>query len=145
MKTQPSNPCDSPHKTGYIEGLLQSDSRLKKMRETPDSTAYEVRRPNPTFWDKVVQFVSNFRWWGVSARKAVQIISKHTGRPPECIVLYSVEQKRWHLYNCWGDEPCWYATVERGDDLCLLCGTWVVAVSKKSGEVLFSGTASDEG
>jgi hypothetical protein len=145
MKTQQPDLSNGPHKTGYIEGLLQSYHKYIKVRETPDGAAYEVRDPKPTFWDKAVQFLSGFRWWGVSARKAVHIISKHTGRPSECIVLYSVEQKRWYLYNCWGDEPCWYASVERDDDWCLLCGTWVVAVSKKSGKVLFSGTASDEG
>ena len=145
MKTQHHDLSTRPHKTGYIDGLLQSDNTLKKVRETPDGAVYEGRELKPTFWDKVVQLFSGFRWWGVSARKAVHIISKHTGRPSECIVLYSVEQKSWHLYNCWGDESCWYASVERDDDLCLLCGTWVVAVSKKTGKVLFSGTASDEG
>lgn len=96
-----------------------------------------------TFWDKVLQLVSKFRWWSVSARKAVQIISTHTGRPKECIELYSEEQRRWHLYNCWSGEPCWFAQVER--DECILCGTWIVVVSKKSGQVLFSGSANDEG
>lgn len=144
MKTrQPDS--GGTHKTQGNKGLLQSSHKLKKIRETPDGTDYSVTMPKPTFWDKLLQLVSNFRWWGISARKAVQIISKHTGRPIECIKLYSEEQKRWHLYNCWGDEPCWYATVQRRDDLCLLCGTWVVAVSKKTGKVLFSGTAGDEG
>lgn len=98
---------------------------------------------SPTYLDKLLQFISNFMWWGVSAHKAVQIISTHTGRPKECIELYSEEQRRWHLYNYWVDEPCWFAQVERNE--CILCGTWSVVVSKKSGEVLFNGTASDEG
>lgn len=144
MKTRQPDSGET-HKTWVNKDLLQSSHKLKKIRETPNGTDYSATIPKPTFWDKLLQFVSNFRWWGVNARKAVQIISTHTGRPKECIELYSVEQRRWNLYNYWGEDPCWYAAVKRDDDWCLLSGSWVVAVSKKTGEVLFNGTASDEG
>ncbi len=79
----------------------------------------------------------------IDFQKALQIISEHTGRPQECIKLFSTEQKRWGLYKYWNDEPCWYAQVEREE--LILCGSWIVAVSKETGNVLFSGPARNEG
>lgn len=124
------------------KGVLQSSYKYIKVHEDTVSTTYEVKMPKQTFTDRALQFLSPLCFWCVSAAKAIRIIMQHTGRPRECIRLYSTCQDRWYLYRNWS-EPCWYAEVEK--DEMLLAGTYIVGVSRKTGKIVVKDRANDEG
>lgn len=63
--------------------------------------------------------------------------------PLDKFQVYGEPQHGWHLYNIWGNEPCWYVTVP--DDQPELQCTKLVVISKKSGKVLTVCSANNEG
>lgn len=124
-------------------GLLQSRHKYVKVSEDGESTTYAVMRPRQTLADRALQLISLLCFWRVSAAKATQIVMQHTGRPRECISLYSTLQERWFLYCYWKQTDCWYAEVAK--DEYILAGVWVVAVSKKTGRIIVDVRANNEG
>jgi hypothetical protein len=122
---------------------LQSRPKHIKVSEDSESTTYAFRRPRPTLANRALQLLSLFCFWRLSAAKAVQIVMRHTGKPRECIELYSTLQDRWCLYCYWKETDCWYAEVEQNEFM--LVGTSIVGVSKKTGKIVVTARANDEG
>jgi hypothetical protein len=122
---------------------LQSRPKHIKVSEDGESTTYAVRRPRRTLADRALQLLSLLCFWRVSAAKAKKIVMRHTGRPRKCITLYSTLQDRWSLYCYWNETDCWYAEVEQ--DEFMLVGTSIVGVSKKTGKIVVTARANDEG
>jgi len=51
------------------------------------------------------------------------------------------------IYKTWPDEPCWYVICPWNDgyDLQMLRSSRIIVISKKTGNVLYDGSAHDEG
>ena len=94
-------------------------------------------------------FLQRFRIWllpPVTRRKAVDIARGQTTPAPSSFRVYARKPSNVNIYNL-PAEPCWFVFAPWGDgkDGMMLRSAHVVVVSKISGEILYDGTANDEG
>jgi hypothetical protein len=93
------------------------------------------------------------RFFPFSERQAVKIAiaeCSKTCRPDETAFKASTERPPniyWPTNYPEPKEPCWYVSAPWGDGLegAILRSSRVIVISKKTGAVLFDGTANDEG
>ena len=53
------------------------------------------------------------------------------------------EERPVGLYLPSSEEPCWYVYVPWGDNLGMVGGSHVIAISKSTGEILFDGSVGE--
>ena len=79
-------------------------------------------------------------------RIAIKEVSKSLQPDPSGFKVYSKKPERLHLYNM-TSEPCWfvYAPWNDGYKGMMLRSSRIILISKKTGRVLYDGSANDEG
>lgn len=81
----------------------------------------------------------------ITAPQAMKIAQGQCKRIEEKIfVVYSRKPERFHPYINFPDENCWYVQVSSKQPS-VLCSSWMIMISRATGEVLFEGSANDEG
>lgn len=81
----------------------------------------------------------------ISRDKAKRIAGKACAPPLNSMEVFDTPPEGWRLYGVKGDEPCWYVRVPSEFDGMMLHNSRVLVVSRKTGNVLYSGSACDEG
>ena len=108
--------------------------------------------PKVSFSDKMLGYFSSLIIWiqgKVSRQMAIEIARKDLTYTPDPADL-KIYDKKPHNCNVYGvpdDDSCWFIYGPGGDGLDhgMLRSSRVVVVSKKTGKVLYSGSAQDEG
>jgi len=77
---------------------------------------------------------------------AIKEVSKSLQPDPSGFKVYSKKPERLQLYNV-TSEPCWFVYAPRNDghNGIMLRSSRVILISKKTGRVLYDGSANDEG
>jgi hypothetical protein len=81
----------------------------------------------------------------ISRDMAKQIARKACTLPLDSMEVFDTPPEGWRLYQLEGDEPCWYVRVPSEFDGMMLQSSRVLVVSRKTGKVLYIGSAGDEG
>ena len=96
----------------------------------------------------VIYFIKTlwFKLFPIGKKKAVKISMK--SRAPDISQFHAFETlpENMNLYHA-PQEPCWYVSAPWGDglDSQTLRSSRIIIVSKKTGRVLYDGSAHDEG
>ena len=106
--------------------------------------------PKVSFSDKMISYFRRLIIWvhgKVSRQMAIEIARKDlTYKPgPADFKIYDKRPDNCHVYGVPDDDLCWFIYAPWGDGLAMLRSSRVVVVSKKTGKVLYSGSAQDEG
>lgn len=72
---------------------------------------------------------------------AARAVMPHGGRF-EC---YSQKPDNCRLYGINTDRPCWYVYPPMANNQLTLCSSRVIIISRLTGEILYNGSACDEG
>jgi hypothetical protein len=81
----------------------------------------------------------------ISRDKAKRIAGKACALPLDSMEVFDTPPEGWRLYRLEGDEPCWYVRVPSEFSSMMLQSSRVLVVSRKTGNVLYIGSAGDEG
>ena len=82
----------------------------------------------------------------VGKRRAVNIVKNAVSSGTRILSVHPDKPAAMHIYNA-PQEPCWYVYVswDDGNDMAALRSSRVVIVSKGTGQILYDGSAGDEG
>ena len=83
----------------------------------------------------------------ISRHKAKQIARSVCSPSLGTMIVHGEKPDGWRLYGILDNEPCWFIQVpwDHGMGGSLIQSSRVVVVSRLSGNVIYSGTAQDEG
>lgn len=106
--------------------------------------------PKLSFSDKMFGHFRRLIIWvhgKVSRQMAIEIARKDLTYTPDPadLKIYDKKPDNCHVYGVPDDDSCWFIYAPWGDGLAMLRSSRVVVVSKKTGKVLYSGSAQDEG
>jgi hypothetical protein len=95
----------------------------------------------------ILENLSNFILSTISRRKAKQIARSVCSPSLGTMIVHGEKPDGWQLYGIPDNEPCWFIQVlwDHGVGGSLIQSSWVVVISRLSGNVIYSGTAQDEG
>ena len=82
----------------------------------------------------------------ISRKRAVAIAQDQCTPKPEAFCVYGSKPTNVYIYNL-PEEPCWfiYTPWNDGKDGYMLRSSHLMLISKLNGEVLYDGSAHDEG
>jgi len=106
--------------------------------------------PKVSFSDKMLGYFRSLIIWiqgKVSRQVAIEIARKDLTYTPDPadLKIYDKKPDNCHVYGVPDDDSCWFIYAPWGDGLAMLRSSRLVVVSKKTGKVLYSGSAQDEG
>lgn len=79
----------------------------------------------------------------ISRQKALKIAQKQCMPPIEAFEIYDSQPSGWCIYGLHSEEACWY--VRRSSGTGMLSSAHAIIISKKTGRVIYDGSANDEG
>jgi hypothetical protein len=92
---------------------------------------------------QIVKKIWNLMHPGISRQKALKIAQKQCMPPIDAFKIYDREPSDWRIYMAKKDEAYWY--VQRSSDGGALASSHAIVISKKTGHVVYDGSAHDEG
>ena len=98
----------------------------------------------------MIQFLQKLRAFlspPISRIKAVRIAHKACTPSINDFTVYSEKPENCNIFNFPTDAPCWfvYGPWNDGADGTMLRSSRVIVISRQTGEVLYNGSANDEG
>jgi hypothetical protein len=81
----------------------------------------------------------------ISRDQAKRIAAKACVLPLGSMKVFDTPPDSWQLYRLEGGEACWYVVVPFDSKDMMLQSSRVVVISRKTGNVLYIGSAGDEG
>ncbi len=79
----------------------------------------------------------------ITEEQAIKIVSDNLNIDINLLEINENPQRKWIIYNE-PKEDCWHIYIH-SRELCELKSSTIVFVSKNTGEVLYNGSANDEG
>lgn len=80
----------------------------------------------------------------ISRKKALDIAREVSALPLQAFAITRKKPSNFNIYGLPEDEPCWYVTV-LNEGSPAIQSSRVVVISRRTGKVLYNGTALDEG
>jgi hypothetical protein len=81
----------------------------------------------------------------ISRQKALKITQKQCIPPIDEFTIYDHKPSGWCLYGLKDDEEYWYVRRSGSWEQGILTNSYAIVISKKTGEVVYYGSAGDEG
>lgn len=78
---------------------------------------------------------------------ALEIFQKYIKQQKPSIKIYQITEtlpSNCHLYNA-PKEDCWYILYSLNRPINMICSSDLIAISKKTGKIVWKGSANDEG
>jgi hypothetical protein len=79
----------------------------------------------------------------ISRQKALKIAQKQCMPPIDAFKIYDCKPSGWCIYGLKDDEEYWYVT--RPGDVGMLASSHAIVISKQTGEMVYDGSAHNEG
>jgi hypothetical protein len=80
----------------------------------------------------------------ITKQRALAIATRALSRGGQ-FKCYSQKPDNCRIYGIKIDQPCWYVYAPWGDGLLTLRSSRVIVISRRNGEILYDGSAGDEG
>lgn len=81
----------------------------------------------------------------ITKQKALGIAARTFANHRNQFKCYSKKPESCRIYVTYPEQPCWYVYIPSGDSPCILRNSRVIVISRLTGEILYDGSACDEG
>lgn len=81
----------------------------------------------------------------ITNQKAMEIAAQKCMSNPAEFKCYGKKPERCRIYGLNPADPCWYVYAPWSDEQTVLRSSRVIVISRMTGEILYDGSAGDEG
>jgi hypothetical protein len=81
----------------------------------------------------------------INRQKALEIAQKQCMPLTDTLKIYDSEPSHWSIYWDKKDEEYWYVERSGAGGAGVICSSHAIVISKKTGDVVYDGSAGDEG